>query len=219
MMKVVILDVDGVIIDTEEANAVASIQMFRELYNIEVKQEDFVPFIGTGSTQYVQGVAEKYRIDIDVKRATRRREKNFTENLDKLRLFPGVKDFIWQVKQAGLRIAIATSSDRSKFQAAFQQVELTEAEFDVITTGDDIEHTKPHPEIYLATANKLQVKPSNCLVVEDSIVGVQAANRAGAFSVAVTNTFSRKDLSEADLIIRSLERSNIKKIGLSLPKN
>ncbi len=215
MIKVVILDVDGVIIDTEEANAVATIQMFRELYNIEVKPEDFVPFVGTGSTRYVQGVAEKYGINIDVRRAIRRREKNFIKNADKLRLFPGVRDFISQVGQAGLRIAIATSSDRSKFQAAFQQVELTERQFDLIVTGDEIGHTKPHPEIYLTSASKLRVEPANCLVVEDSVAGIEAANRAGSFSVAVTNTFSKKDLAEAHLIIKSLEGLNIKNIKLS----
>jgi len=77
MIKAIILDVDGVIIDTEEANALSSVQMFRELYNIEVKPEDFVPFVGTGSVRYVQGVAEKYGVNIDVKKATRRREELF----------------------------------------------------------------------------------------------------------------------------------------------
>jgi len=212
MIKAVILDVDGVIIDTEEANALASVQMFRELHNIEVKPEDFVPFVGTGSARYVQGVAEKYEIDIDVKRAIKRREENFIKNLDKLRLFPGVKDFIQVVKQAGLKTAIATSSDRSKFQAAFDQVGLLEQQFDVVVTGDEVEHTKPHPEIYLTTARKLELEPSSCLVIEDSITGIEAAKRAGAFSVAITNTFSKKDLNKADLIIRSLEELGIKKI-------
>lgn len=219
MIKAVILDVDGVIIDTEEANALSSVQMFRELYNIEVKPEDFVPFVGTGSVRYVQGVAEKYGIDINVKKATRRREDNFIKNLNKLQLFPGVKDFIRAVKQAGLKIAIATSSDRTKFQAAFRQVGLLEQEFEVIVTGDEARHTKPHPEIYLTAAKKLELEPSSCLVIEDSITGIEAANRAGAFSVAITNTFSEKDLGEANLIIRSLEELNIKKIKLRFGKD
>ncbi len=212
MIKAVILDVDGVIIDTEEANATASIQMFRELYNIEVKAQDFVPFIGTGSARYVQGVAEKYGIDIDVKKATKRREENFIKNLDKLRLFPGVKNFIQLIRQAGLKIAIATSSDRSKFQAAFRQVGLLEQQFDIIVTGDEVKHTKPHPEIYLTTAKKLGLKPSTCLVIEDSTTGIEAARKAGAFAVAVTNTFSKKDFNKADLIVESLEELDIKKI-------
>jgi len=212
MIKAVILDVDGIIIDTEEANAVASIQMFKELYNMKVKVEDFVPFVGTGSVRYVQGVAEKYGIDIDVKKATERREENFVKNLNKLRLFPGVKNLIQVVKEDGLKIAIATSADRSKFQASFQQVGLTEEQFDLIVTGDEVKHTKPHPEIYLTTVKKLRLEPSSCLVVEDSIAGVEAAKKAGTFSVAVTNTFSKKDLAKADLIIGSLEELDIKKI-------
>jgi len=212
MIKAVILDVDGIIVDTEEANAVASIQMFRELYNIEVKPEDFVPFVGTGSVRYLGGVAEKYGIDIDVKKATKRREKNFVKNLNKLRLFPGVKNFIQTVKQDKLKIAIATSADRSKFQAAFRGVGLVEEQFDLIVTGDEVKHTKPHPEIYLTTTKKLGLEPSSCLVVEDSIAGVEAAKKAGTFSVAVTNTFSKKDLAKADLIIGSLEELDIKKI-------
>ncbi len=80
-----------------------------------------------------------------------------------------------------MKIAIATSSDRSKFQAAFKQVGLREEQFDLIVTGSEIKHTKPHPEIYLTTAKKLGLKPSNCLVIEDSITGVEAAKKAGAF--------------------------------------
>lgn len=212
MIRAVIMDVDGVIIDTEEANAVASMQMFRELYGLEVKPEDFVPFVGTGSARYVQGVAEKYGIDIDVNKATKRREENFVKNLNKLRLFPGVKDFIKEVKQAGLIIAIATSSDHRKFQAASRQAGLLEKEFDVIVTGDKAKHTKPHPEIYLTTVRELGLKPSNCLVIEDAITGVEAANRAGIFCVAVTNTFSEKALSKADLIISNLNELDIERI-------
>ena len=214
MIKAVIMDVDGVIIDTEKTNAVASIQMFRELYNIEVKPQDFVPFMGTGSVRYVQGVAEKYGIDIDVKKATRKREENFIKNLNNLQLFPGVRNFIQVVKQNGLKIAIATSSDQSKFQAAFQRVGLVEQQFDVIVTGSEIKHKKPHPEIYFATAKKLELKPSDCLVIEDSIMGVEAAKKAGAFSVAVTNTFSKNDLAKADLIVGNLEELDIEKIRL-----
>jgi len=220
MIKAVILDVDGVIIDSEEAIAIASIQMFKELYNIEVKAQDFLPFVGTGSARYVEGVAEKYGINIDVKKATKRREENFIKNLNKLRLFPKVKDFIRIVKQAGLKIAIATSSDQNRFQPAFREVGLKEQQFDVIVTGDQVKYKKPYPEIYLTTAKKLKLKPADCMVIEDSIAGIEAAKRAGAFSVAVTNTFSKKDLSEADLIIESLEELNIKKIkSINLQKN
>jgi HAD superfamily hydrolase (TIGR01509 family) len=206
------MDVDGVIINTEEANAVAGMQMFEELYGLEVKLEDFVPFVGTGSARCVQGVAEKYGIDIDVKKATKRREENFINNLNELRLFPGVKDFIKEVKQAGLMIAIATSSDRSKFQASSKQVGLLEKEFDLIVTGDKVKQTKPHPEIYLATVRELGLKSSNCLVIEDAITGVEAANRAGIFCVAITNTFSLDALSKADLIISSLNQLGIERI-------
>ena len=212
MIRAVIMDVDGVIIDTEEANAVASMQTFKELYGLEVKPEDFVPFIGTGSARYVQGVAEKYGIDIDVNKATKRREENFIKNLNKLRLFPGVNDFIKGVKQAGLIIAIATSSDRKKFQAASRQAGLLEKEFDVIVTGDKAKHTKPHPEIYITAVRELGLKASNCLVIEDAITGVEAANRAGIFCVAVTNTFSEKALSRADLVINSLNELDIERI-------
>jgi len=116
------------------------------------------------------------------------------------------------VKQAGLKIAIATSSDRSKFRAAFRQVGLLEQEFEVIVTGNEARHTKPHPEIYLTAAKKLELEPSSCLVIEDSITGVEAANRAGVFSVAVTNTFSERDLNKANLIIGSLNELDLKTI-------
>ena len=76
-----IFDVDGVIADTEVLNARASVQALQELYGTTVRPEDFQPFVGTGDERYVEGVAEKYGVQIDTQAAVQRRAENFFDLL------------------------------------------------------------------------------------------------------------------------------------------
>ena len=83
--------------------------------------------------------------------------------------------------------------------------------FDVIVTFEDCEKRKPHPESYLITAKKLNLNPDDCIVIEDSPVGIESAKKAGMKCIAVLNKYTKKqDLSKADIIIDSPNKLNIK---------
>ena len=82
MAWAIIFDLDGVIADTEVLNARASVMAFKDLYNMDVNPEDFKPFIGTGDESYVEGVAKKYSIEIDVDAVVERRRLNFVKLLN-----------------------------------------------------------------------------------------------------------------------------------------
>ncbi len=202
-----IFDVDGVIADTEALNARASVQMFAQLYGVTVQPEDFRPFVGTGDERYVEGVAEKYGVQIDTQEAVQRRAENFFHLLQSSSLpaAPGVLELV----EAGrvderVRLAIATSGQKAKQFPVIEGTGLKLDWFDAIITGDDIDRKKPDPQIYVRTAQYLGLPPERCVVIEDAPAGVAAAKAAGMFCVAVTSSVGRDALKLADLVVDSL---------------
>ena len=203
-----IFDMDGVLADTETLIARASIDMFRELYGVELKAEDFRPFIGTGAVRYVEGPAEKIGLKLDLAKALDVRFKNFSALLDagECRPCPGALELVNAAADSGeWNLAIATSSPGDKAKVTLDTVNVPTEKFDVIITGDMVTHKKPHPEIYLAAQSALGLPCSRCLVIEDAVTGVQAAKSAGIRCLAVTSSFRADDLKLADYIVDSLE--------------
>ncbi|MBX7259093.1 MAG: HAD-IA family hydrolase [Candidatus Hydrogenedentes bacterium] len=203
-----IFDMDGVLADTEPLIARASIDMFRELYGVELTAEDFRPFIGTGAVRYVEGPAEKIGLKIDLKRALEVRFRNFSALLDagECRPCPGAIELVRAAADSGeWNLAIATSSPTDKANVTLNAIQAPVDKFDVIITGDMVTHKKPHPEIYIAAQNAVGLPCSQCLVVEDAVTGVQSAKSANLRCLAVTSSFRASDLSLADCIVDSLE--------------
>jgi len=203
----VILDVDGVIADTEAVNAEASVEVFQHLCGVEVHPRDFRAFFGAGADRYMLGVAEKYGVPLDVKEATRRREQNFLRLVSERGLtpLPGVLDLVREAQAApDFRVAIATSGSPTKALPVLEAVGLTLRDFDAVVTAADVTRKKPDPEIYLVTAERMGLEPSQCVVVEDAPAGIEAAKRAGCFAIAVTNSTSAEHLRHADHIVESV---------------
>jgi HAD superfamily hydrolase (TIGR01509 family) len=118
---------------------------------------------------------------------------------------PGVRERIDELRAIGIPIAITSSAVASSIEEILVRLRLRDA-FTLIVDGSEVQHGKPDPEAYLLTARKLNVRPEQCIVFEDSNVGVLAAKRAGMFCVAVRNprALERQDLSAADVIVGSM---------------
>ncbi len=217
MTSALIFDVDGVIADTEVLNARASVLMFQQLYGVEVQPEDFRPFVGTGDERYVEGVAEKYGVDIDTDAAVQRRADNFFLLLkdQPLPAAPGIMALVTTARDdPELKLAIATSGNKDKQFPVIEGAGLKLEWFDVVVTGDDIIHKKPHPEIYVVTAEKLGLLPEKCVVLEDAPAGVEAAKSAempciAVTSSVVTSSVDAAQLAAADLAVDSLAEVSI----------
>ena len=204
MLRAVLFDMDGVLVDTEELTFMAARQMFEE-HGIAVTQEDFRPYIGTGENSYIGNVARKYNFPVDIPRDKKRMYDLFgLLARGRLNALPGVRDFIEACRDKGLKLAVATSADYVKMMINLRETGLARETFDVLINGQHVTHKKPHPEIYLTTAAALGINPDQCLVVEDAVMGIEAAKAAGMKCLAVTNSFSRKELSHADWICDSL---------------
>ena len=199
-IRAVIFDMDGVLTDSEPLINAAALAMFQER-GVRVAPEDFHPFIGTGENRYLGGVAEQYRFPIDLADAKRRTYEIYLELVPtRLSAFEGAVELVLACRGAGLRVAVASSADRIKIDANLHRIGLPPRVWDAIVTGEDVEHKKPAPDIFLAAARKLGLDPRQCVVVEDAINGVQAAKAAGMRCVAVAHSFAPEQLRQADLV-------------------
>jgi HAD superfamily hydrolase (TIGR01509 family) len=198
--KAVIFDMDGVLTDSEPLINAAAVQMFQEL-GLAVRPEDFHPFVGTGENRYLGGVAERYGFAIDIAAAKRRTYEIYLGLVPgQLEAFPGAVDLVRACDEAELAIAVASSADRIKIDANLHKIGLSPERWQAIVTGDDVEHTKPAPDIFLTAARALRVSPEACVVVEDAVNGIEAAKAAGMRCVAVAQTFPAQKLTRADLV-------------------
>jgi len=204
MIKGVLFDMDGVLVDSEPFICKAALIMFSEL-GFRVLPEDFQPFVGMGENRYIGGVAEKHRIKIDIEQVKARTYEIYgTLVRGKLSPLPGAHEFISECRKKKFKLALATSADRIKMEINLKEIGLTRDSFHSIITGLDVKNKKPSPDIYLEAAKSLGVNPRECLVVEDAVSGIEAGKAAGCRCLAVTSSFDAELLKEADWICDSL---------------
>jgi HAD superfamily hydrolase (TIGR01509 family) len=205
-----IFDIDGCLSDSEPWIAKAAMLMFERVHGVKVALADFQPFIGMGENRFIGGVAEKHRIaGFDLERDKAKTYDIYLEIIKgKMTEVPGAAAFVRSCKAAGLKTAVATSSDYVKMWANLSEIGLADAalkrsEFDAMVNGLEVERRKPFPDIFLEAARRLAVAPAACWVGEDAINGVQAAKEAGMRCVAVTTSFSEARLKDAgaDIVV------------------
>lgn len=207
MIKGVLFDMDGVLVDSEAFICRAAMMMFSER-GVEVNPEDFLPFVGMGEDRYLGGVAAKLGLKVNITEIKARTYQLYEQiTRGKLEPLSGVKEFILRCKQKGLKIAVATSADEVKMRINLREIGLSEDIFDATVNGLEVEHKKPSPDIFLIAADKLGLKASDCLVVEDAINGVQAAKAARSKCLALTTSFSKKQLCKADWVASTLKEA------------
>ena len=204
MIKGILFDMDGVLVDSEEYICKAAVGYFKER-GLTVSPDDFIPFVGAGEDRYLGGVAEKYHFTIpDISEAKLQTYAIYAEIVrNRLSPMKGVVDFIQESKRRGLRLAVATSADKTKMEINLHEMGLDHGEFDLLINGLDVERKKPFPDIYELAAEKLGLFPADCIVIEDAVNGVQAAKAAGSYCIGITSSFSVEALQAegADLVV------------------
>ena len=201
---------DGVLCDSEPLIADAAGRMFREKYGVPAQPEDFHPFIGTGEERFLGGVAEKYGVRLEPGVDKARTYEIYLEIIrGRLQPLPGARAFVADSRARGLKLAVATSADRVKLDGNLREIGLPPAAFDALVTGNEVARKKPHPDIFLCAAEKLNLPPADCLVVEDAPSGLQAGRAAGCCCLGITTTFSDAQLraAGADGIAPDLEHA------------
>jgi HAD superfamily hydrolase (TIGR01509 family) len=209
-IRAVIYDMDGVLVNSEPLINAAAIAMYKEK-GLVVQPTDFLPFVGAGEERYIGGVAETYNFPLDLATAKQRTYQIYLGLVpSQLEVFPGASELVRACHNAGLRVAVASSSDQIKVRANLEKIGLPLTFWDTVVTGQQVKHKKPAPDIFLSAAQNLEVQPAECVVVEDAVNGIQAAKAAGMRCVAVATTFPVERLQEADIV-----REAISKVQLS----
>jgi beta-phosphoglucomutase len=202
LIKAVIFDLDGVIVDTAHYHYMAWKRLASEI-GIELTIED---------NEKLKGVSRMHSLEIilglggggislsahEKEQLANKKNTWFVDYLERMapeEIFPGVKLLIEKLKEKGIKVGLASSSKNAK--TVIQLLHIPDA-FDVVVDGTMITHSKPHPEIFLLAAERLDVLPSECLVFEDAEAGVEAAIAAGMKCVGVG---SQDQLHKADRVI------------------
>ncbi|MCE5187476.1 MAG: HAD-IA family hydrolase [Planctomycetaceae bacterium] len=167
----VILDMDGVLVDSEPFICRAARMMFAEL-GLTVQHADFVPFIGTGEDRFIGGPAEKYHFALDLPKAKKRTYDIYLEIIKgNLKALPGVHEFIERCRSMGKKLAVASSADLRKVRGNMAEIGLAFGKFEAVISGEDVVRKKPNPDIFLLAARRIGLNPQDCLVVEDAVSG------------------------------------------------
>lgn len=211
MIKALVFDFDGLIMDTETEEYRVLQEMF-QTYKAELPLDVWGQCIGTRQEDFdVIGYLEQ-QIKQTVDREdfyTHWREK-VAFRLEKQQALPGVEGYLQTAKDLGLKVGLATSSSTEWVSNHLRRIGLWD-HFDCVRTADDVKRVKPDPELYLAAAECLGVKPEEAIAFEDSVNGSQAAKRAGMYCVIVPNevtkamTFGDVDHRMASLAEMELE--------------
>ena len=211
-----IFDVDGVIADSETVNVKASVKVFEDLYGIKtVEKKDFEAGLGRGALKYMEAAALANDLLLTEKQlieAANIRQDNFIKLLkeEPLPAFPGVIELIdAAMEDENIVLTIATSSTREKSMTVLNSAAIPYTKMTYIT-GSDVKYKKPHPELFTTACEKLGIPSEFCVVIEDAPNGVEAAHAAGCKCIAVTNSTTKENLIDADLIVDSLLEVDLK---------
>ena len=118
-----------------------------------------------------------------------------------LKEIKGLTSLLNKLKSLKIKCAVATTAPLENRRFILNQLSLT-PDFDLVLGEEGVDHGKPNPDIYLKAAEKLKVKPTRCIVFEDSLAGIEAARKAGAFVVALLTSHKKEDLKSADVWIK-----------------
>ena len=212
MIKGVIFDMDGVIVDSEELHEHCEKEVLKQ-YNVLLTPEIFQEVKGMRDKETFHYYSRRFDIQEHPEVLSQKKMELFMKLMQKrMRMYPGFKDLAKQCKDK-FKVGLVTSSSKQSVSTILKHFDIKHL-FDAIVTAEDVVLAKPYPEPYVKIAEKLHVKANQCLVIEDAIHGITSAKTAGAKCIAVTNTFSKKQLQEtsADYIIKSLRELNIERI-------
>lgn len=190
-----LLDMDGIVIDSEPLHEEAQQEVFRD-FNLVVPDSVLPSFKGMTEEDVFSRIVLEYAPQgSDIATLIAAKERAYRKLLKDVALIPGALAFI-RTAHGRFRIALTTSSVRLDQQFAFEKFALAPY-FEAIVTAEDIVNPKPHPQPYLTTAKKLGVDPADCLVVEDSLNGIYSALGAGCVVAGMTTSFTRDELEGA----------------------
>ncbi|MEK3889487.1 HAD family hydrolase [Bacillus sp. FSL K6-3431] len=186
MIKAVIFDFDGLILDTETAWYESYKEVLKEQFEFDLPLEEFVKCVGSNDNVLFKYLEKEIAEHLDADDIRGRAGILHTESVKKAKAREGVAEYLADAREAGLTIALATSSTREWVTNHLTNLHLI-SYFDHLITQDDVEHVKPAPDLFLKTIEVLGIEPHEAVVFEDSLNGLIAALEAKLPTVVIPN--------------------------------
>jgi beta-phosphoglucomutase len=200
MIRGVLFDLDGVIVDTLHFHYLAWKHMFEQLGG-DVSEHTVLLHEGRNSREVLPILMKESGINIpEDRQASFIEEKRaYYRSIVHVVQYPGAFEVIDALKTRGYKIALVTACALKNMQHSLDRAH--QAHFDFIITGDEVPRAKPFPDPYLTAARQIGIAPEECIVVENAPLGIAAAKNAGMYCVAIETTLGKEYLASADCIL------------------
>jgi HAD superfamily hydrolase (TIGR01509 family) len=205
MIEAVIFDMDGVIIDSEPLHFESHKLTMRD-FGIEITDDELYNYMGISNSVMWKDFSKKYRLSCSVTELLEHQKKHNKYLFESKKLEPikGIQELLDKLVCDNIKIALASSSSKVFIKMILNNLNIIKF-FIVIVSGEEVQHSKPSPEIFIKTAKLLNIYTSNCLVIEDSEHGIKAAKLAGMKCIGFKNPNSgNQRLNLADTIVDSI---------------
>ncbi len=206
MIKALIFDFDGLILDTETPVYRSWVEIFQR-HELTLPFSDWASIIGTSAAEHFDPFDQldtQLNRKLDRKKLAAERRAFELSLVIKNPVLPGVEGLIAAAQKAGLKLAVASSSSREWVEGHLKRLKMIQ-HFDVICCAEDVPRTKPDPALFLLALQRLGLDSKEAIVLEDSPNGIIAAKRANIFSIVIPNDMTRKlEFSHADIKLASL---------------
>jgi beta-phosphoglucomutase len=205
MIKAIIFDMDGVLVDSEPFHIEIEKQQFLQI-KLSVSNEEHHQYMGVASDVMWKEIAEHHSINVSVEDLIEQfkiKSIQYFSELEEIPVMPGLIDLLEKLSHNNFPMAVASSSYPEIIKIILEKTGLRKY-FQVVVSSQEAGKSKPEPDVFLLAARKLGIPPKDCVVIEDSANGIKAAQAAGmscvAFQGAGANPQSQK---EADAVVKS----------------
>ena len=204
MIKGIIFDMDGVLVDSEPLYHEFEYNFFHNL-GADITPEYLLKFVGSSMSDTIDSICCEYNITVIPRQSI---ISTFSQGVSliysqnpKLKLCPGIIDWLEYLKSAEYPLIVASSTYEDKIKVCFERFNLSKY-FSAIISGDQVTKANPEPEIFLKACKTLELKPEECIVIEDSERGIAAAKAAGCKCIGYLNEGrNTQNISGADIVI------------------
>ncbi len=206
--KGAIFDLDGVLIDSGPAHRQSWYDLAaREGY--KMSDEFFYNTFGMQNAQVLPMLAGKELTPEKMDKLSDWKEQRYREIFSEtIKLAQGAERLFNELKTEDFLLAIGSSTPKENLDFVMDKLKI-EKYFDAIVSSKDVTRGKPSPDIFLTAAKRLSLQPRDCIVIEDSLPGIDAAKTAGMLVIALTTTRDREELTDADIIVNSLDELKV----------
>jgi mannitol-1-/sugar-/sorbitol-6-/2-deoxyglucose-6-phosphatase len=211
MIRAIIFDFDGVLVDSHGIiNKLFSDIANKEL-GLNITEKEFADNPGIRFEHRLMKINSDRKLNIPPEKIMNAIEKGrfeyFSNKSDYVRLYPGVIELLSSLKEEGMMICLGSNGGRRSIEKLMQKLGIKKY-FSSIVTFDDVENGKPNPEMFLKNAHNLKLNPEECIVIEDAVEGIIGAHAAGMKVIAVATTTGKKELKDADLVVKTIKDIN-----------